>query len=366
MKESNSRPSSAHQQLIASVLVAEIAGYENRPVFEQIDLTSRCRQLIELGIAEISCPDVLHIAGESKVLIVFPGDPVECLRFSGWLENLLEHDNRLKNFPLRVGVNLGAVTLLRNERGEMTATGVGVDDALRIAQSGRIREVLFSRAYYTVLSRATMNDRLLHHRAFISDEHDQSLAVYEIARPDAAQATPSDTPVQAPAISKRARWSAVAAISIAVAGSFTLLDRETNAPIQPTQIANVGPKVGVAIAPKVEAPAQIVITEPEPVMVSNVDVVTAITDQVVFAKPAVQPTRKMADLAHVTVQLAIKPWGEIYVDGKKVGVTPPLNKIKLPPGKRDIVVRNSDFVPFHTTLDVQPESLLQVSHRFDK
>jgi hypothetical protein len=367
MNDSNSRPTPAHQQLIASVLLAEIAGYEDRQVFEQIDLTSRCRQLFELGMAETLCQGLVQIQGESNTVLVFPGDPMDCLRFANWLENILTNDPRLNSLPLQFGINLGPLTLQSNERGEMQANGAAIDDARRVAQSGRLREVLMSRAFYTVLSRSTMNDRLLSHRAFISDEHDHSIAVYQIARTDSSVDNVKQIGESSVAIApsnargNRARRAVVAAAVLAMIGGITVYNRDAPQSIEQAREPVVH---SVAIAPKPASSAPIVATapaEPEPTVVSLDK-----APMPAIAKSNVDFVRKITPEPKVTVQLAIKPWGEIYVDGKKVGVTPPLHNIKLPPGKREILVRNANFVPFQTTLDVQPESLLLVSHRFDK
>lgn len=365
MKESNSRPMSAHRQLIASVLLAEIAGYEDRPVFEQIDLAARCRQLFEFGKAEIPCEALLSVDRESSIVLLFPGDPTDCLRFASWLEHVLEHDARLSNLPIRVGINLGSVSISHNDRNEIQIEGTGIDDALRVAQSGLLREVLISRSFYTVLSRTSMNDRLLRHKAFISDEHDQSFAVYQIARPESsAIKTDPFLPPSAPTVSRsRAQWSAVAAAVLAVAGGLTLMNRPVQEAAQHAHAPRpTAPQAAIAITEPAPSYAAAPASDPKP------ELVAPVADQpttFVATKSATDLIRKVAT-QHVTVQLAIKPWGEIYVDGKKMGVTPPLSKIKLSPGKREIVVRNADFVPFQTTLDVQPESLLQISHRFDK
>ena len=42
---------------------------------------------------------------------------------------------------------------------------------------------------------------------------------------------------------------------------------------------------------------------------------------------------------------AISPWGEVYVDGRKRGVTPPMTELKLPPGTYTVEIRNTTFAP---------------------
>jgi hypothetical protein len=363
MNDSISRPIPAHQPLIASVLLAEIASYEDLPVFEQIDLTARCRQLFELGMAEMPCRGLVYIQGESNTVLVFPGDPMDCLRFANWLENILINDPRLNGLPLRVGINLGSLVLQSNERGQLQASGAAIDDARRVAQSGRSREVLMSRAFYTVLSRSTMNDRLLSHRAFISDEHDHSIAIYEIARPDTVKEAVVAT---SNARSARSRRSAVVVAVLTMIVGLIIYVRGLTDPLEQVEAVKLqsAPGVAVTAAPASSTPIVTAISTPT-LAVPEFDTVEFKLEKT--AKPVnVKSTAKVAKEPKVTVQLAIRPWGEIYVDGKKVGVTPPLHNIKLPPGKREILVRNADFIPFQTTLDVQPESLLLVSHRFDQ
>ena len=384
MNEPHSQAVPTQQHLIASVLLAEIAGYSDRPIFEQIDLTSRRRQLFEQALAQSACAGTVSIDREDSIVLLFPGDPHDCLDFATWLENALTHDPRFTLLPLRVGVNLGPVIVSRNELNETQVSGAGVDDALRVAHAGMLREILMSRSYYTVLSRASLNDRLLRHKAFISDERDQSFAVYQIATIEQLNVEPeipsevfATAPVNYMSIS-RTRWSAVAASVIVFAAGIVIFQNQRGPEVQQAQlpITAAKPKVAAVVAqPPAASSAAIVVTEPEPIfaidaepIVSNVAVVepAPLPVQSPTPKAMIEPFRKVATNPNVTVQLAIKPWGEIYVDGKKVGITPPLRKLKLPPGKREIVVRNADFMPFQTTLDVQPETLLQISHRFDK
>jgi hypothetical protein len=64
------------------------------------------------------------------------------------------------------------------------------------------------------------------------------------------------------------------------------------------------------------------------------------------------------------VQLAISPWGEVDVDGRPAGTTPPLARLTLPEGAHTITVRNADF-PAHTvTVQVSADRPVTVRHRF--
>ncbi|MBE7419051.1 MAG: serine/threonine protein kinase [Ideonella sp.] len=80
------------------------------------------------------------------------------------------------------------------------------------------------------------------------------------------------------------------------------------------------------------------------------------------AKAAARPAP--APVGTGTVQLAVTPWGQIEVDGKSAGVTPPLAQLKLPVGEHTIVVRNADFAPLTLTVHVNADQPAVVRHRF--
>jgi hypothetical protein len=68
--------------------------------------------------------------------------------------------------------------------------------------------------------------------------------------------------------------------------------------------------------------------------------------------------------APATVSLGIAPWGEVYVDGQKKGVSPPLNKLQMAPGKHTIEIRNTAFPPYKQTVDLKPGEQLKIKHKF--
>ncbi len=65
-----------------------------------------------------------------------------------------------------------------------------------------------------------------------------------------------------------------------------------------------------------------------------------------------------------TLSLAVTPWGEIFVDGKREGVSPPLKELKLSVGKHRIEIRNPGFSSYFQTLDIQPETTLKIKYKF--
>ncbi|HUN92891.1 MAG TPA: serine/threonine-protein kinase [Burkholderiaceae bacterium] len=65
-----------------------------------------------------------------------------------------------------------------------------------------------------------------------------------------------------------------------------------------------------------------------------------------------------------TVNFAISPWGEVFVNGASRGISPPLNHVSLPPGTYSIEVRNGDAPPMLARIEVLPGQSTNLQHRF--
>jgi len=69
-------------------------------------------------------------------------------------------------------------------------------------------------------------------------------------------------------------------------------------------------------------------------------------------------------LAPGVVNIAISPWGQVEVDGKPAGTTPPLSRLELPSGAHTITIRNEDFPPYTQRVQVDPDKPVTLKHRF--
>jgi hypothetical protein len=68
--------------------------------------------------------------------------------------------------------------------------------------------------------------------------------------------------------------------------------------------------------------------------------------------------------APVTVAVAIRPWGEVFVNGRSRGVSPPLKTLSLAPGRYEITVRNNAGPDYRQTLNVTAGGKAAISHTF--
>ncbi len=81
-------------------------------------------------------------------------------------------------------------------------------------------------------------------------------------------------------------------------------------------------------------------------------------------KPRQGPGADAPPPALVTVALDIAPWGEVWIDGKHRGVTPPLKTLRLAPGRYAVEVRNATLPPYRTTLTVRAGRPTVITHTF--
>jgi len=65
-----------------------------------------------------------------------------------------------------------------------------------------------------------------------------------------------------------------------------------------------------------------------------------------------------------TVFLNVAPWGEVFVNGKSQGVSPPRKFLKLDPGKYKIEIKNTTFPAFVENVDLKTRDEVTLRHRF--
>jgi serine/threonine-protein kinase len=65
------------------------------------------------------------------------------------------------------------------------------------------------------------------------------------------------------------------------------------------------------------------------------------------------------------LNLLITPWGEVYVDGKKHGVSPPMRDLIIPAGKHRIEIRNTNFQSRIEVVDARAGERITIKHKFN-
>lgn len=127
-------------------------------------------------------------------------------------------------------------------------------------------------------------------------------------------------------------------------------------PVEPSSVPVVtpGPPAATATPPasKVES------TPSEPAAPAT----TLATTATVLAAPA-QSSSAVPKTG--SVQFAIQPWGEILIDGRKRGVSPPVKALSIPEGRHRIEIRNSTLPPYASDVDVSAGGRVSIVHSFN-
>ena len=64
------------------------------------------------------------------------------------------------------------------------------------------------------------------------------------------------------------------------------------------------------------------------------------------------------------VNFAVSPWGDVFLDGKNLGASPPLTTLSIPPGKHKIEIKNTSFPVYSQTFEAKPDEKLKITHKF--
>ena len=192
------------------------------------------------------------------------------------------------------------------------------------------------------------------------------------AHDDPALPAPAPQPRPRITASRMPLWGGVAAAMLLGSAAIWALWPATPAAVQAdTQAAPVAPAPVAVLAEPAPPAAEPVVETPAPVLeapAASAPPVAATPPRAVRPAPVRKTTpvaaAPAAALALGTLQIAVSPWGEVEVDGRAVGITPPLVKLELTQGSHEVTVRNGDFPPFTTRVEVHPDKPVVVRHRF--
>ena len=82
-------------------------------------------------------------------------------------------------------------------------------------------------------------------------------------------------------------------------------------------------------------------------------------------KPATEPDAPAAPDGAALIRLAIAPWGEVYVDGIRIGVSPPVNEVEVAAGRRKIEIKNGGFPVYTQVVEMKADQKIRIKHKFD-
>jgi hypothetical protein len=409
-------PERANRTFICSVLFLDITEYSRKPVSEQIQLKDQFNTLIAEAIRDIAANDRIILDTGDGVAINFLGDPEDALFVAMSLRDAFApRAGEPPKVPARIGINLGPVRLVRDLNGQPNIIGDGINVAQRVMGFAKPGQVLVSRSYFEVVSHISEGyAKLFQYEGSRTDKHVREHEIYSVgytqnrlgsvrSPAERAKDSSSEGRRQAAAATMATgtgRWLrgvehwlnnraiaygtatlSVGAFALALTLSFLGHSELPAAQEQPPGTQAVQKKIpvpektaarqerkGAPVKPK--PPTRAAAPEDGQASASAAEERReskagpfAFLSRQEDPPPAEEPAPPAAGTA--VIALAVAPWGEMVVDGDRVGVSPPVNEVEVAPGKRTIEIRNGNFPVYSQVVEVKADQRVRIKHKFN-
>jgi hypothetical protein len=289
--------------------------------------------------------------------------------------------------PVRAGVNLGPVRLVKDLNGQMNIIGDGINVAQRVMSFARPGQLLVSRSFYEVVSCLSRDyASLFRHEGSRTDKHVRAHEVYAVVgatpsprRVDEAEARSETTAPGAAGwlagvgpfgLRRSALAAAPLAFLLIVAGGVgarALIPPDAKPKPQTAKPVAAKPAVQPEQLAAANSPPTPTSGSVAPVAGGGAGVIDDAPKQkkLAAAESAPEKAAKPAKPAGPgRIELAVAPWGEVLVDGKSRGLSPPLRVLELPAGTHKVEIRNSTFPAHVAQVEVKPGEAVRIQHRF--
>ena len=164
----------AARTLVTSVLFLDIVGYSKKSVADQMSVKQRFNDSLAKALMPIAQADRVILDTGDGAAVTFLGNPDDAL-FSGII---LQHSTDL---PVRMGINLGPVRIVRDLNGQTNVLGDGINVGQRVMSFADPGQLLVSRSFYEVVSRLSdVYDNLFSHVGERKDKHVRAHEVYSV------------------------------------------------------------------------------------------------------------------------------------------------------------------------------------------
>jgi hypothetical protein len=264
----------------------------------------------------------------------------------------------------------------------MNIIGDGINVAQRIMGFARPGQLLVSRSFYEVVSRLSRDyERLFFHEGSRTDKHVRAHEVYSVGSGIPAGRRVVDTVARMRDTNGGKKWLSATgplglhrAALLAASLAFLVLVGVGAAVRgkQRSEIATAAPATQVPAAAAKEVPSPEVKTaapppapaKPAPAPTKPPRERKARAAAAVAARPEVHRPSHETAVKLGTIRLAVAPWGQVLVDGKERGVSPPLTEIKIAAGAHTVEIRNTTFASHVAKVHVKAGESVTIKHRF--
>ncbi len=363
---------SSTRTLVCSVLFLDIVEYTKQPVAEQSQLKREFNGLLAEALDRIRPKERILVDTGDGAAVAFLGDPQEALLVAVTMRDA--HSPLL----LRQGINLGPVQLIKDLNGRLNIIGNGINTAQRVMDFAAPGQILVSRAFYEVVSCLSADHAGVFRReGSRADKHVREHELFSVVSGAAvAERLVASAGYPHKRFSLR-QWLGAAGpfgfhrgalivaplVFLATAGiGAGLRAKPADRPRPPVASATSG-------APRAEPPpaareADGPVAAERPAAVRRSDKPQRASQRAAAEAPRAAPSAGASAAASGQLRLAISPWGEVYIDGKRRGVSPPLRFVKLPPGPHTVEIRNASLPPRVAKIEIRSGEQVDISHSF--
>jgi hypothetical protein len=376
-----------NKTIICSVLFLDIVEYSQKAVSGQISLKEGFNVFLSDALHEIPTEDRIILDTGDGAAISFLGDIEDALKVGLNMRKSLLTAGLHMDTPLlvRMGINLGPVRLVKDINNQPNIVGDGINVAQRVMDFADVGQLLVSRSYYDAVSRISQEYAgMFHYQGSRTDKHVREHEVYAIGYPGEFTLVKLGTGVKGK-FRKSAKvmklgiikWSGV------IAGAFqgaSLKQRLTYFGIPVLLVVSLVVSMTVWKRSQVTPLKSVVVRYyPDAADAASGVAVTAIkkseTAHVTKQAGNGESASKKTSIARVrtleetigaaaVMNLMVLPWGEVYLDGRMQGVSPPLMELQVAPGKHEIEIRNTNFPVYKQVIQVKVGEKLKIQHTF--
>src|SRR5256714_12588228 len=166
---------SSSRTLVCSVLFLDIVEYSRKPVAEQLQLKQLFNAVLAKALDQVAAADRIILDTGDGAAVTFMGDPEDALFAAMSVRDMAS------TVPVRLGVNLGPVRLVKDLNDQVNIIGDGINVAQRVMSFSRPGQLLVSRSFYEVVSCLSRDyQRLFHHEGARTDKHVREHEVYSV------------------------------------------------------------------------------------------------------------------------------------------------------------------------------------------
>jgi class 3 adenylate cyclase len=162
---------------VCSVLFIDIVDYSRRDVAEQVRLKNMFNLVMTSALGHVEPEERVVVDTGDGAAITFLGDPERALYVG------LEVFDNVGELPVRMGINLGPVSLMKDLNGLDNVIGDGINVAQRIMSFAGSGDLFVSRQFYDIVSRLSDDyAAMFKPEGSRTDKHQRAYDVYSVSK----------------------------------------------------------------------------------------------------------------------------------------------------------------------------------------